>query len=219
VDEDYPDAGGAYGTGRGDILRYDIGVSTGYSGSPAIQVADDTDAMGNYNDAGVILNGLMDVVRDEDGSWWIAQYRSAGQDTAGAPALTHWEDGATGPSWSSGGIDPDLGSGYGSLDIQDEMDLLAMGTNSGQIFILDISGPSPVLVDTIVHSGSYIRDVSFDAAGNLYVVSSSSETLRIYSPGGNWLATTGSDGTFALVPEPATLILLVAGMALIRRRR
>lgn len=220
LDEDYPASGGAYGTGRGDVLRYDVGTATSYAGAPIIQVADDTDADGNYNDAGVILNGLMDVVRDEDGSWWITQYRSAGQDTAGAPSLTHWQDGATGPDWSSGGIAPDLSSGYGSLDIHDELDLLAMGTNSGKIFILDISTPgTALLLDTIAHSGSSIRDVAFDAAGNLYVVSSSSETLRIYSPGGSWMATTGSDGSF-IIPEPASILLLaLGGVAVLRRRR
>jgi hypothetical protein len=160
------------------------------------------------------------VVRDEDGSWWIAQYRYT--DSNAVPSLSHWEDGATAPSWTSGPLTLPLDVAYGSIDLiqNDMMDLLVMGTrSSGGVYILDISDPdNPVLLDTIDQYG-YTRDVAFDAAGNVYVVSSSTETLRIWSPGGDWLAITGSDGSFELVPEPASLMLLaLGGLALLRRR-
>ena len=58
---------------------------------------------------------------------------------------------------------------------------------------------NPVLLETLPQSG-YTRDVAFDIVGNIYVVSSSSETLRIWSPGGDWVAITRSDGTFTLTP-------------------
>jgi hypothetical protein len=197
---------------RGNVLDYYIkGATSGYSTAPFDRTIDTP---------GVILNGLMDVVRDEDGSWWIAQYRY--EDSDFIPSLSHWADLASAPSWTSGSSTIRLDMAYGSLDIFDELDLLAMGTRGGQIFILDISNPgNPLLADTIPHLGDYIRDVSFDAAGNVYAVSSTSETLRTYSPGGDWVATTGSDGTFVLqrVPEPSTLALLPLSSLAFRRRR
>ncbi|HRR87658.1 MAG TPA: PEP-CTERM sorting domain-containing protein, partial [Phycisphaerae bacterium] len=198
------------GSGMGSILRYDIGTQTGYSGTPVEQTQD----IPNH-----IQNSNMDFVRDSDGSWWICQYRYTDSDAV--PTLLHWADGASSPSWKSGPSTVALDRGYGILAIDNLNDLIAVGTNNSKIYILDISDPSNVaLVDTIAHSGATIRDLDFDAAGNLYVVSSSSETLRIYSPGGDWMAITGSDGSFVLIPEPAAVVLLaLGGLACLRRRR
>ncbi|NLX21530.1 MAG: PEP-CTERM sorting domain-containing protein [Phycisphaerae bacterium] len=195
----------------GNVLRYDIGTTTsGYATAPADQTVDGTGL-------GYIQNATADLVRGADGSSWIAQYRYTDSDAV--PALSRWEDGASAPSWKSGPSTLPLNRGYGCLDILDQGNLIALGTNDGHIYILDISDPNnPVLADTIAHSGLTIRDVAFDVAGNLYVVSSSSETLRIYSPGGDWLAVTGSDGSFTIIPEPATLVLLTLGGFLLRRR-
>ena len=196
---------------RGSILRYDLGTTTsGYATPPTDQTSDAS---------GYILNGLMDVVRDDDGSWWIAQYRYT--DSNAVPALSHWQDGADAPDWTSGPSTVDLSRGYGELDIDDTGNLLALGANNGSIYVLDISGATPSLAATIAHSGNTVRDVAFDAAGNIYAVSSSSETMRIYSPGGTTDRVTGSDGSFSLVPEPATMVLLGLGglAALLRRRR
>jgi len=64
-----------------------------------------------------------------------------------------------------------------------------------------------------------IRDIAFDAAGNLYTVDSSTEWLRAWSPGGDWTFVTASDGTFtpggpsAIIPEPISALLLLIGAA------
>ncbi|HEY7088522.1 MAG TPA: PEP-CTERM sorting domain-containing protein [Tepidisphaeraceae bacterium] len=50
--------------------------------------------------------------------------------------------------------------------------------------------------------GNNGRDVAFDAADNLYVLSSSSQLMRVFSPGKVSLAITNSDGTFTYHNEP-----------------
>ena len=54
------------------------------------------------------------------------------------------------------------------------------------------------LVATFAASPTLGRDVSWDAAGNLYAISSGTELMRVWSPGGETTATPGSDGTFVL---------------------
>ncbi len=207
LDEDL-NAGSTFGS----VLRYDIGTATSYAVPPVEQTQDDTN---------IIANARMDVVRDEDGSWWIAQYRST--ETAGAPALSRFLDGGQAPVYNSG-ADNNLAPllrAYGNLDINNDQDLLILGARSGAgAYVLDISDPAnPVLMATIAQTG-YIMDVSFDIAGNAYIVSNTTETLRIWSPGGDWVAITGSDGSFSLIPEPTTLgLLMLGGLALVRRRR
>ncbi|MCG8450738.1 MAG: hypothetical protein MI725_14305 [Pirellulales bacterium] len=278
MDEDYPNEPGFFGAERGDILKYDIGTATDYTGLPSVVVDDGHDPNGDGGVSGKIIGNPSDFVRDEDGSWWIAQWRS--DDSFAFPTLSHWADdpNATGPLWQSGkenrvpgdvdwdtdidgfdfltiqqnlgktgqtafqgdtdgdgDVDPNdlaiweaaypkqpqqgqlvLQGVHGTLDIHNDLDLIVLGTRFGNgIYIVDISDPNnPVLQEHISHAGSTINDVAFDIAGNAYIASRSSETLRIYSPGGNFLATTGSDGTFSLtevgaittVPEPSTLV-------------
>lgn len=281
MDEDWPDANGINAEGRGDIFRYDIGTATNVTDAPIVQVDDaSTGPGGTASPAGVILNGLMDFVRDEDGTWWTAQFRS--DDEQSVPALSHWADGATEPLFVSGknprtpsdfNFDSDVdgddflvwqrnngnpgnaftgdasGDGnvdgadlviwdenygdlqpagivldgvYGDLDIHNDRDLLVLGTRFGQgIYVVDISDPAnPVIAETILHNGDRVEDVAFDIAGNIYAVSRGAETLRIFSPGGDTVAVTGSDGSFVLnpplafsaVPEPGSIALCLLGV-------
>lgn len=50
------------------------------------------------------------------------------------------------------------------------------------------------------------HDLTFDAAGNLYTGHNISERLQVFSPGGNWKATTTSNGTFTLAPLAAGVL-------------
>ncbi|MGD9632916.1 MAG: PEP-CTERM sorting domain-containing protein [Pirellulales bacterium] len=49
------------------------------------------------------------------------------------------------------------------------------------------------------------HDITMDAAGNIYIGSNSSERIQVFSPGGNTLATTNSDGTFSVTSQSAGL--------------
>jgi len=71
-------------------------------------------------------------------------------------------------------------------------------------------------IETLGDNGAHNSgaQVEFDAAGNLYVANSAVSTtstdpllngqlVQVFSPGGDWLATTKSDGTFSVVPLAA----------------
>jgi hypothetical protein len=159
-----------------------------------------------------------DVARDSNGDWYMPQYRyTAGE----APPITKFLDSATLPintaEWEVD--DTPIGDGAGAygIDIFEPAGLVAFGSYyTGFVWIFDMD--TGALIGSF-DAGSRIREVAFDAAGNLYTVDNVTERMRIWSPGGNWLATTGSDGSFALVPEPATLVLLLGALPLLRRRR
>jgi len=174
---------------RSDVHEYDIGTTTsGYDTAPILR----TTGVGTY-----LPFGMNDVVRDTDGSWWICDYRYT--DGSFGNSVTHWPDNGFGPLWLSGPTTVPVDGAQGGIDINQYENLLVCNTRFARIVVIDIfDRDNPKLNANISHSGSYIRDVAFDAAGNIYAVSSSSETLRIYSRGGSTVTTTSSDGTFDL---------------------
>jgi hypothetical protein len=84
------------------------------------------------------------------------------------------------------------------------------------IEVVDGKITNVINIETLGDNGAHNSgaQVEFDAAGNLYVANSSVSTasadplltgqlVQVFSPGGNWLASTKSDGTFDLTPLAA----------------
>jgi hypothetical protein len=112
--------------------------------------------------------------------------------------------------------------------------------------ILTVAGGQITNIASITTDGNNFaasrRGLSMDAAGNIYTTQGSTsstatvniEEMQVFSPGGNWIATTSSNGTFRLVaagsgigsgasvPEPASVVLVIFGLVsglVLRRRR
>ncbi len=52
---------------------------------------------------------------------------------------------------------------------------------------------------------TFRHQLSLDAAGNVYSIDNLTESLQVFSPGGNTLAITGSDGTFSVTDPSMTV--------------
>lgn len=94
----------------------------------------------------------------------------------------------------------------------DQKYVVSLRRNS-QAFVIPLTNNVPDLARRLVllsfptSTATTGRAVRFDAAGNLYIVSTHLQMLRVFSPGGTTLAVTGNnaegtDGTFRLVTAP-----------------
>lgn len=200
-----------YADARRGLIQYDL------AGNP----------MAAANDTGVQYIGPdcfafypRDVARDSNGDWYMNQFRYSPNQ---APPLMKLDDGGTLPLgddpaeilWQSDMTVLAYNGAYG-IDIYEEAGIVAYGNYyTGFVYLLDME--TGAILDSF-DAGSRIRELAFDAAGNLVTVDNSVEYARFWSPGGDWIATTGSDGTFMLIPEPAALALLALGTLLLRRR-
>ena len=108
--------------------------------------------------------------------------------------------------------------------------LMALITDNGDVNIVPLLPDGTPDVSNLLFLNAFTetnviqgREVAFDAAGNLYVLSSGYRMLRIFSPGGTSTAVTSFDGTnftFSVIPEPGSFALLgAAGLFSLRRRR
>jgi len=107
-----------------------------------------------------------------------------------------------------------------SIDISPDGSTLALlrGAAFGSVTLLSLTNG----VFDFAHTNSFslgagtasdnARDIAYDRAGNLYVVHSASEYLRIYSKGGASVVTVGTDGSFVQTVPP-TLVSVAATTA------
>lgn len=167
-----------------------------------------------------IARVIVDLERGPDGKFYLLQYRSAGNE-AGLyviDSVDNDQDGYLDLLYSSLGNWREITGDFTtndylreiySIDVAPNGQYLALGKVNGPIYILPLDASGlPILTNRITlnaASAGPTRDVAFDAAGNLYMVNNNIELLRAYSPGGRWVATTGSDGTFTVTNPPVTI--------------
>ncbi len=151
-----------------------------------------------------------DVARDAAGDWYMNQYRFDPNQAAAVSKFldapppintADWETPKTAPFNGAYGIDV-----FESPAATDSIGIswVAYGNYyDGFVHIFNTSDGSYV---TGFDAGTRLRELAFDIVGNLVTVDNVTEYARFWSPGGEWQATTRSDGTFALGTPPAVLI-------------
>ena len=190
-------------TARKGMVKYELGAASALADG-------DTGTMAVSNAVYPHVY-FRDMVRDSQGNFYGCQYRF----DPTAPAITKFD--ANGNMiWELPTAAPYSGA-YG-IDIDEAAGVVAYGDYyTGFVRMFDIATGAEV---ASFDAGSRLRELAFDAAGNLITVDNTVEQARFWSKGGDWMTILRSDGTFAVVPEPASLSLLVlGGLALLRRRR
>lgn len=152
----------------------------------------------------------MDLSRGPNGNFYVNDYRSTGNDRGGlyviAPDGTElWNSLSASRTLLGSSTANDLlrATGGGAVSPQgDYAAVINLETNG--ITIVPLTDGIPDIANRLaLHGFSAVtaqgRDVAFDLAGNLYAISSSAQSLRVFSPGGTTTAITGSDGTFELI--------------------
>lgn len=182
--------------GAGQLLQYDIGtVSENYGTTPTIVAPNN----------GIFPGQNHNAVPDGSGGFWYYQNRSA-DGVGGLYILTHWNGSSY--DYTSAIDSPGLLSGAtgGHCDISDDGNTI-VGTRSAGFYVIDVTdAPTTVTASIVPHTGTTVRDIVFDPAGNVAVVSNSSERLRVYSP----------PGASAYVTSSPTGVLIAVGPAAIK---
>ena len=201
-DEDYIDA---VATSAGNLLQYNIGSQDlPWQSAPSAIV---------YNDAhnGNLQQNMNSCIApDGRKGWWISQYR--GTDAEAIPSLIHVDE-KDSVDFNSGKTPTLIANSYtGGMAVNYDGTRLAMGCNNQvKIFSVTFSEDSiPGL--TLLHSitpamGANTAGLAYDRAGNLYVISNSSQCLGAWS-------FPKSDNTF-VTPAPAKQNIVVAATDLL----
>src|SRR5258706_9045833 len=176
-----------------------------------------------------------DIDRGNDGKLYMGQSRSAGNeagifvlDTDGSTVL--FNSLSASRTLLANPSAKDIFTNVMGLAVSPDQKFLAVILNSSDVAVMPLLNGIPqidqrVIVDTGTDVASG-RDIAFDAADNIYYVSSGQGTLRILSPGGVTSSTLSYDGssysysTTVGVPEPGVLATTasLAMLSLLRRR-
>jgi hypothetical protein len=160
---------------------------------------------------------IMDLSRGSNGLFYVNDYRSPGVDWAGlyvheplGAAL--WNSLAATRAYLNDNTAPDLLRATGGGAVSPHGDVAAViNLEDNSITVLPLIDGLPDLTNRLVFQGFSVtdgqgRDVAFDAAGNLYAISSGARKLCAFSPGGRTTTITGSDGSFQLVRPPGVRV-------------
>jgi hypothetical protein len=182
------------------LWRWDIGGGPlPYSGTPTKLIC--PGVLGGYAQ-------LCELRRGPDGKFYISQRRADPASTAGAFVIANDGSAVLWDSYTAtqnllGNPVPaarDMLNESRGIDVSPDGKYMAVfrGTTN-TVSVLPLTDGIPDLTNMVVMlttpTTSIGRALAFDAAGNIYTVSSGQQLLRIYSPGGYATVTTGSDGT------------------------
>lgn len=156
---------------------------------------------------------LSDIDIAPDGKYFIAQNRSAGleaglwvvdpaQTAAAEPGFPDVVFSSYAQSITYFNVTNDLLFQTRAVKVSPDNKVVALIRDDNQIWIIPLTNGLPDLAGRrLMSSGSLTtigRDISFDAAGNIYTVSSGQGAMKSFSPGYPTRAVTGSDGTFSI---------------------
>lgn len=163
-----------YNEDMGNIVsRYDIGNADGsikdyWNQAPSF----------NYNIGSLEANGNGNVIADDQGNIWVAQTRSAEQNTATVPSLVYVDK--NGNVLYNSGTDSSIssyltGSGGSGFAISNDGKTLVINDAAGTLKFFDITwnGNTPSLVYNTkfacdaIDGSKYIYEMAFDYGGNL----------------------------------------------------
>jgi len=164
---------------------------------------------------------IMDLSRGTNGFFYVNSYRSPGNDWAGLyvhrpSGQALWNSLAATRAYLNDDTATDLLRATGGGDVSPSGDFAAViNLETSGITVLPLIGGVPDLTNRLAFqgfpeiTGGQGRDVAFDAAGNLYAISSGVQALRAFSPGGRTTAITGSDGTFQIIRPALVNVMAV----------
>ncbi|HTD87775.1 MAG TPA: Calx-beta domain-containing protein [Candidatus Binatia bacterium] len=209
IDGQFPGGGGNFNR----LYRWDVGAGPLPYSAPPTPLATPL--------INTVVNVTTDLDRAPDGKFFMMQNRSAGNesgivviDTDGTTIL--WRSLQESRVVLNDPTATDILKVSRAVKISPDNKKMAIIRDDLQTWVIPLVNGLPNLAQREVvqtYSGAPTtlgRDVCFDAAGNLYALSSGNQLLRIFSPGGRSTAKTRSDGTFDVEVIPMPSISVVA---------
>jgi hypothetical protein len=197
---------------RNSVWQYNVGTipAGGYGAAPNAQLTPGVLTPA----APTVPNGLIgdfppgtittDMTRGKDGKWYLMQDRSAGNQ----PGILVYDSTGTNVLYNSlqdsktllnNPSAVDILTGLGGMDVSPDQKWLAAILIDNDIAVIPLVNGIPDLANRLIvdggTNGGNGRDISFDAADNIYYVSSGQGMYRVFSPGGHTVTTLNWDGS------------------------